>query len=77
VKASFVDDDKLSALVGNDSKADSSSSGTASGTATGTGSAASSTTSDNAVAALQAWSANGVGMITLMTMAFAGGALLI
>ncbi|EXK41077.1 hypothetical protein FOXG_02393 [Fusarium oxysporum f. sp. lycopersici 4287] len=76
VKASFVDDDKLSALVGNDSKADSSSSGTASGTATGTGSAASSTTSDNAVAALQAWSANGVGMITLMTMAFAGGALL-
>ncbi|WKT42453.1 hypothetical protein QSH57_007289 [Fusarium oxysporum f. sp. vasinfectum] len=76
VKASFVDDDKLSALVGNDSKADSSSSGTASGTATGTGSAASSTTSDNAVAALQAWSANGVG-ITLMTMAFAGGALLI
>ncbi|ENH69917.1 hypothetical protein FOC1_g10009422 [Fusarium oxysporum f. sp. cubense race 1] len=77
VKASFVDDDKLSALVGNDSKADSSSSGTASGTATGTGSAASSTTSDNAVAALQAWSANGVGMITLMAMAFAGGALLI
>ncbi|EMT64267.1 hypothetical protein NOF04DRAFT_19849 [Fusarium oxysporum II5] len=77
VKASFVDDDKLSALVGNDSKADSSSSGTASGTATGTGSAASSTTSDNAVAALQAWSANGVGMISLMTMAFAGGALLI
>ncbi|SCO82932.1 uncharacterized protein FRV6_07145 [Fusarium oxysporum] len=77
VKASFVNDDKLSALVGNDSKADSSSSGTASGTATGTGSAASSTTSDNAVAALQAWSANGVGMITLMTMAFAGGALLI
>ncbi|RKL05418.1 hypothetical protein BFJ71_g3176 [Fusarium oxysporum] len=77
VKASFVDDDKLSALVGNDSKADSSSSGTASGTVTGTGSAASSTTSDNAVAALQAWSANGVGMITLMTMAFAGGALLI
>ncbi|KAL5599339.1 hypothetical protein ACKRZS_013972 [Fusarium odoratissimum] len=77
VKASFVDDDKLSALVGNDSKADSSSSGTASGTATGTGSAASSTTSDNAVAALQAWSANGVGMISLMAMAFAGGALLI
>ncbi|KAF4442295.1 gpi anchored [Fusarium acutatum] len=77
VKASFVDDDKLSALVGNDSKADSSSSGTASGTATGTGSAASSTSSDNAVAALQAWSANGVGMITLMTIAFAGGALLV
>ncbi|VTT61139.1 unnamed protein product [Fusarium fujikuroi] len=77
VKASFVDDDKLSALVGNDSKADASSSGTASGTATGTGSAASSTTSDNAVAALQAWSANGVGMITLMTIAFAGGALLV
>ncbi|KAF5718581.1 gpi anchored protein [Fusarium mundagurra] len=77
VKASFVDDDKLSALVGNDSKADSSSSGTASGTATSTGSAASSTKSDNAVAALQAWSANGVGMITLMTIAFAGGALLI
>ncbi|KAF5674241.1 gpi anchored protein [Fusarium denticulatum] len=77
VKASFVDDDKLSALVGNDSKADSSSSGTASGTATSTGSAASSTSSDNAVAALQAWSANGVGMITLMTIAFAGGALLV
>ncbi|KAF4501762.1 gpi anchored [Fusarium agapanthi] len=77
VKASFVDDDKLSALVGNDSKADSSSTGTASGTATGTGSAASSTSSDNAVAALQAWSANGVGMITLMTIALAGGALLI
>ncbi|KAH7267662.1 uncharacterized protein BKA55DRAFT_684937 [Fusarium redolens] len=77
VKAAFTDDDKLSALVGNGSKADSSSSGTATGTATSTGSAASSTTSDNAVAALQAWSANGVGMITLMTMAFAGGALLI
>ncbi|KAF5682748.1 gpi anchored protein [Fusarium circinatum] len=77
VKASFVDDSKLSALVGNDSKADSSSTGTASGTATGTGSAASSTSSDNAVAALQAWSANGVGMITLMTIAIAGGALLV
>ncbi|KAF5567178.1 gpi anchored protein [Fusarium napiforme] len=77
VKASFVDDDKLSALVSNDSKADSSSSGTASGTATSTGSAASSTTSDNAVAALQAWSANGVGMITLMAIAVAGGALLV
>ncbi|KAF4340995.1 gpi anchored [Fusarium beomiforme] len=77
VKASFTDDDKLSALVSNSSKPESSSSGTATGTATGTGSAASSTSSDNAVAALQAWSANGVGMITLMTMAFAGGALLI
>ncbi|KAF5244576.1 hypothetical protein FANTH_7655 [Fusarium anthophilum] len=77
VKASFVDDSKLSALVGNDSKADSSSTGTASGTATSTGSAASSTSSDNAVAALQAWSANGVGMITLMTIAIAGGALLV
>ncbi|KAF5532547.1 gpi anchored protein [Fusarium mexicanum] len=77
VKASFVDDSKLSALVGNDSKADSSSTGTASGTATGTGSAASSTSSDNAVAALQAWSANGVGMITLMSIAIAGGALLV
>ncbi|KAF5640560.1 gpi anchored protein [Fusarium sp. NRRL 52700] len=80
VKASFVDDSKLSALVSNDSKSDSSSStGTASGTATGTGtgSAASATKSDNGVAALQAWSANGVGMITLMTIAFAGGALLV
>ncbi|KAF4989814.1 hypothetical protein FDECE_14583 [Fusarium decemcellulare] len=70
VKASFTDDDDLSALVGKDAESGSSST-------SATGSAASSTESPDAAAALQAWSANGVGFITLLTMAFAGGALLV
>ncbi|KAJ4268883.1 hypothetical protein NW762_002954 [Fusarium torreyae] len=73
VKASFVDDKALSALVGDDSDSNSSSTATASDTA----SAASSTQTDNAGAALQAWSSNGIGMIPVLVMAFAGGALFI
>ncbi|KAM0561967.1 hypothetical protein ACHAPJ_002408 [Fusarium lateritium] len=73
VKASFVDDKALSALVGDDSDSNSSSTATSSNTA----SAASSTQTDNAGAALQAWSSNGVGMIPVLVMAFAGGALFV
>ncbi|KAL4726428.1 hypothetical protein ACLX1H_007110 [Fusarium chlamydosporum] len=74
VKASFVDDDKLSALVSGGSKSEETSG--ASGTASNTGSAASATESKDSGAASQ-WSANGVGMITVLSMAFVGGALFI
>ncbi|KAF5026675.1 hypothetical protein F66182_1224 [Fusarium sp. NRRL 66182] len=70
VRAYLTDDDALSALVGNGSESSSSTP-----TASDTGSAASATQSEDAATALQAWSANGIGMITLLTMAFAGGAL--
>ncbi|KAF4451328.1 gpi anchored [Fusarium austroafricanum] len=70
MKASFVDDSKLSALVGQSANGSS----TETGTTTSTGSAASATNSGNAAAALQGWSANSVGMITLF---IAGGALLV
>ncbi|KAM0436608.1 hypothetical protein ACHAPT_002316 [Fusarium lateritium] len=71
VKAYFTDDKALEALVGNGSSKSGSSSSSA------TSSAASSTESADAAAALQAWSASGVGFITLLTMAFAGGALMV
>ncbi|RTE80465.1 hypothetical protein BHE90_005031 [Fusarium euwallaceae] len=74
VKAYFTDDEALSALVG-DSSNSSSETGSASGSATS--SAASSTESADAAAALQAWSTSGAGFITLLAMAFAGGALMV
>ncbi|KAF5661937.1 gpi anchored protein [Fusarium heterosporum] len=74
VKASFTDDSALSALVDNGSKSESSST---TGTASNTGSAASATQSDSAAAAMQAWSANGAGMLAGLAMAFVGGAALI
>ncbi|KAM0374664.1 hypothetical protein HYE67_007736 [Fusarium culmorum] len=73
VKAYFVDDDKLSALVDGGSNSTESSTGTA----TSTGSASSSTETKDSGAAPQSWSANGVGMITVLSMAFVGGALFI
>ncbi|KAI8721303.1 hypothetical protein NCS52_00577500 [Fusarium sp. LHS14.1] len=74
VKAYFTDDKALEALVG-DSSNSSSETGTASSSATS--SAASSTESADAAAALQAFSASGAGFITLLAMAFAGGALMV
>ncbi|KAF4983585.1 hypothetical protein FZEAL_1035 [Fusarium zealandicum] len=73
VRASFTDDQDLSALVGNASESGASESSTASETS----SAAASTESTDAAAALQAWSASGVGMITLLAMVFAGGAVVV
>ncbi|KAL7943346.1 hypothetical protein V8C42DRAFT_328817 [Trichoderma barbatum] len=90
VTASFVDDDKLSALVDG-----SASDGSSSSTSTGTKSTASSTstkpsstqssaaaaTTTNAAAALRAsWSVSGVNMgsaLTVLSMFLAGGALMI
>ncbi|RSL96121.1 hypothetical protein CDV31_013593 [Fusarium ambrosium] len=74
VKAYFTDDEALSALVGDNSNS-SSETGSASGSATS--SAASSTESADAAAALQTWSTSGAGFITLLAMAFAGGALMV
>ncbi|KAF4991015.1 hypothetical protein FGRMN_8094 [Fusarium graminum] len=74
VKASFTDDSALSALVDNGSKSESSST---TGTASNTGSAASATQSDSAAAAMQAWSANGAGMLAGLALAFVGGVALI
>ncbi|RSL85892.1 hypothetical protein CEP51_003093 [Fusarium floridanum] len=74
VKAYFTDDEALSALVGDSSN---SSSETGSATGSATSSAASSTESADAAAALQAWSTSGAGFITLLAMAFAGGALMV
>ncbi|RSL55290.1 hypothetical protein CEP53_007172 [Fusarium sp. AF-6] len=74
VKAYFTDDEALSALVGDNSN---SSSETGSATGSATSSAASSTESADAAAALQAWSTSGAGFITLLAMAFAGGALMV
>ncbi|KAH7273034.1 hypothetical protein FSOLCH5_003296 [Fusarium solani] len=74
VKAYFTDDKALEALVGDSSN---SSSETGSSSSSATSSAASSTESADAAAALQAWSASGAGFITLLAMAFAGGALMV
>lgn len=74
VKAYFTDDKALEALVGDSSN---SSSETGSASSSATSSAASSTESADAAAALQAWSASGAGFITLLAMAFAGGALMV
>ncbi|KAJ4191806.1 Hypothetical protein NCS54_00611600 [Fusarium falciforme] len=74
VKAYFTDDKALEALVGDSSN---SSSETGSSSSSATSSAASSTESADAAAALQAWSSSGAGFITLLAMAFAGGALMV
>ncbi|KAJ4211081.1 hypothetical protein NW759_012834 [Fusarium solani] len=74
VKAYFTDDKALEALVDDSSN---SSSETGSSSSSATSSAASSTESADAAAALQAWSASGAGFITLLAMAFAGGALMV
>ncbi|KAJ4004142.1 hypothetical protein NW752_010781 [Fusarium irregulare] len=71
VKAYFTDDDKLSALVSGGSKSEESGS---TGTASDTGSAASATESQDSGAAPYA---NGVGMITMLSMAVVGCALFI
>ncbi|KAJ4329471.1 hypothetical protein N0V84_000106 [Fusarium piperis] len=73
VRASFTDDEALEALVGGNN----SSSETGSASSSATSSAASSTESADAAASLQAWSASGAGFITLLAMAFAGGALMV
>lgn len=77
VKASFTDDSALSALVDTNSSSDSSTATASAGTSATSG-AASSSESAGAASALQAWSVTGLGsIVTMLSMAFIGGALMI
>ncbi|KAH7162198.1 hypothetical protein B0J13DRAFT_3345 [Dactylonectria estremocensis] len=78
VKASFTDDSALSALVDSNSTSDSETT-TASSTASQTSGAAESATETNIAApGLQAWPVAGLGsIVTVLSMVFVGGALMI